>query len=320
MSDKAEPRLIIVGYDGSPQARDALAVGVALTRATGDRLMLAGAYGPASLLSQEALDARALEVSEQLGRALESLPSDVSSVAERLAVPGSSAAAALHDLAEAERPRALVLGSCHRGAVGRVLMGSVAERLLHGSPCPVVIAPRGAGEREPMRLDTVSVGFDGGAEGWAALQRGAQIAAAAGARLRVVLVLQPLTGVPTMPVIPADVIAERDRRAEIELGRAVQSVAERVKTEPHLERGDPVRVLEEHAHQDVDLLVLGSRGYGPVGRVLLGSVSIALMRSGPCPVMVVPRTAEFEPIAAGMAAEDEPGRLTTPGNPPRATR
>jgi hypothetical protein len=39
--------------------------------------------------------------------------------------------------------------------------------------------------------------------------------------------------------------------------------------------------------------------------VLLGSVSTALMRSAPCPVMVVPRTAKFEPTGEGMAAEDE---------------
>jgi nucleotide-binding universal stress UspA family protein len=39
----------------------------------------------------------------------------------------------------------------------------------------------------------------------------------------------------------------------------------------------------------VDLLVCGSRGYGPVRRVLLGTVSSALLRQASVPVLVVPR-------------------------------
>jgi nucleotide-binding universal stress UspA family protein len=37
-----------------------------------------------------------------------------------------------------------------------------------------------------------------------------------------------------------------------------------------------------------DLLVAGSRGYGPVMRVLIGSVSTQLLHKAPCPVLVVP--------------------------------
>jgi nucleotide-binding universal stress UspA family protein len=41
----------------------------------------------------------------------------------------------------------------------------------------------------------------------------------------------------------------------------------------------------------VDLLVLGSRGFGPVMRLLIGSVSSRVIREAPCPVLVVPRPA-----------------------------
>lgn len=44
--------------------------------------------------------------------------------------------------------------------------------------------------------------------------------------------------------------------------------------------------------EDVDVLVLGSRGYGPIRRLLLGSVSTRLVRSAPCPVIMYPRSAE----------------------------
>jgi len=305
MTETAQPRPIVVGYDDSAQARDALAVGVALARATGYPLMLASAYGPVAALSQDELDARGAEVLDQLERAADSLPTELSTAVELTAVPGSSAAAALHQLAEGVHPRAIVLGSCHRGPVGRVLMGSVAERLLNGAPCPVVVAPRGVAGRDPLRLRTVCVGFDARAEGWTALQRAAQVAAAAGAHLRVVMALQPLTGTPTMPMFPAEVVAEHHRRAEIELDRAVRSVANRLEAEPRLVRGYPEAVLAKEAERDVDLLVLGSRGYGPLRRVLLASVSTELMRSAPCAVMVVPRSAQPELTGEGMAAEDE---------------
>jgi nucleotide-binding universal stress UspA family protein len=305
MSDSPEPRPIVVGYDGSPQAHDALALGEALSSVTGERLVLAGAYGPEAAVSDEERDSRRAEILEQLAEAAASLPSDRSLQVETRAVSGSSAAAALQEFAEAEHPRALVLGSCHRGAIGRVVIGGVAEQLLQGSPCPVVVAPRGLAGRGPVRLGTVCVGFDGEPEGWTALQRGAQIAAAAGARLRVAMVVPPLTGVPTMTVIPAELVEERLERAQSELDRAVRSVAKRLHPTGTLLRGSPGQQLADEASAAVDLMVVGSRGYGPLQRVLLGSVSTSLMHSAPCPVMVVPRTAEFDPSGVGLAGEDQ---------------
>jgi nucleotide-binding universal stress UspA family protein len=304
VNESAEPQPIVVGYDGSEQSNDALALGAALADATGARLLLAGAYGPEDIVRHEVLDARRAEVRERLVAVAESLPRDASLQVQQRAVRGSSVAAALQALAEAEDPRALVLGSCHRGAVGRVLIGGVADRLLHGAPCPVIVAPRGLAERGPVEIGVVCVGFDGSSEGWAALQRAAQIAAAAGARLRIALAVPPLTGMP-MPVFPPEVVKEHLEAAQIELDRARQSVSRRLEPEARLLRGDPAQQLAGEAGHGVDLLVVGSRGYGPLRRVLLGSVSAALMHAAPCPVMVVPRSAEFQPSGDGMAAEDE---------------
>jgi nucleotide-binding universal stress UspA family protein len=69
--------------------------------------------------------------------------------------------------------------------------------------------------------------------------------------------------------------------------------------------GDPVRVLETEARDGLDLLVLGSRGFGPLRRVLVGSVSGELVRQAPCLLLVVPRSTEFDPGAGGLAARDE---------------
>jgi nucleotide-binding universal stress UspA family protein len=64
--------------------------------------------------------------------------------------------------------------------------------------------------------------------------------------------------------------------------------------------GDPADELATQA-SDLDLLVIGSRGYGPLRSVLLGGVSAKVMRSAPCPVFVVPR-ASTEDFAPGIEA------------------
>ena len=54
--------------------------------------------------------------------------------------------------------------------------------------------------------------------------------------------------------------------------------------------GNPADVLRERS-ADVDLLVLGSRGYGPLRRVFLGSVSSKVLHGSQCPVLITPRSA-----------------------------
>ncbi len=55
--------------------------------------------------------------------------------------------------------------------------------------------------------------------------------------------------------------------------------------------GDVVDALAALDDRDLDLLVCGSRGYGPLRRVLLGGASSKLVRRAATPVMVVPRSA-----------------------------
>ena len=58
--------------------------------------------------------------------------------------------------------------------------------------------------------------------------------------------------------------------------------------------GDPAEVLAQQG-VELDLLVVGSRGYGPLRRALLGGVSGRIIRIAPCPVVVTPRSAQRKP-------------------------
>ena len=53
----------------------------------------------------------------------------------------------------------------------------------------------------------------------------------------------------------------------------------------------------------VDVLFAGSRGYGPLRRALLGSVSGALVRDAGCPVVITPRSAVVAHRGVARSAE-----------------
>ena len=198
------------------------------------------------------------------------VPADVER--RHVAVLGRSPAQGLHDFAEEQRPTALVVGSSHRGLLGRVIAGRVASRLFAGAPCPVAVAPRGYARRPDTQLRSIGVGFDDSPESWNAIQRAAALGVAAGATLRVIHALHPVIAPPMAPEESERLTGELRASRELALNRAAASVSKDLHAEATLLVGDPVLVLEHEASRGLDLLVLGARGYGPLRRVLLGSV------------------------------------------------
>jgi nucleotide-binding universal stress UspA family protein len=208
-------------------------------------------------------------------------------------VTDASVPRALHAIARDERASMIVVGSTTRGHAGRVLPGSTAERLLHGSPCAVALAPRGY-VRTPVA--TVAIGFVDSAEGHAALAVAHMLAARADARLRVVAALHPSSALdaPTAESTPPPrglTLEGRHRTAvEAALSAALTALPAGVDVEPEIHVDDAADVLLR-VSEHVDLLVCGSRGYGPLRSVLLGGVSRRLVDGAQCPVLVLPREA-----------------------------
>jgi nucleotide-binding universal stress UspA family protein len=198
---------------------------------------------------------------------------------------------ALQALAEKGEADLIVLGSTHHAHLGSVSPGSVAEHLLHGAKCRLVIAPKGYGrvDHSQDRLRVAAVGFNGMAESYAALEEAARLAAKFGGSLRVIGVATPVPAMGTAAAAQAG--AEAGPDFQTQLNNAVAELSPELRALAVFERGDPVRKLLEAAETGVDLLVLGSRGFGPVMRLLVGSVSSRVIREAPCPVLVVPRPA-----------------------------
>lgn len=280
-------RPIIVGYEGCERSADALALAKVLADASGRRIMVTGVHTIELFVSAYAPEL--YEVGEEFRSRVEGAARDCGG--EAVVLNSSSAARGLHELAEETDAAMVVLGSCHRASVGRVMAGSVAKRLLQGSPAAVAVAPDGFRDRK-ARLEVIGVGVDGSPESECAVAEASRLAEATGATVRLLA-----AGDHSPPDARDLVFFQLQDFAEVirkqwmtHLEHAAELVADSVPTDTELLAGTPANALADEA-ENLDLLVVGSRGYGPLRRVILGSVSGQLVDSAPCPVLVVPRGA-----------------------------
>jgi nucleotide-binding universal stress UspA family protein len=288
-SDASKP-LLIAGWEGSDRGRDALALARVLAQERDARVVVAYAHPDYSHypLAWEASEAVSRETQYALDQVPEELLGGVES--ERRGVTGFSPAEALQQEAVRLGAEMIVVGSTRHGALGRVVPGSAAENLLHGAPCAVAVAPAGYAQSPPESFRVVEIAFDGSDESAAAVDRAAALARRANAKLRLVAVVDPIGhGWAGVGAGWAYVIGYELDYFEESLAKLADDLAPEVDVETLIREGRPSRELTAEAEQGVDLLVMGSRGYGPVRRVLLGSTSATVLRAAPCPVLVVPR-------------------------------
>lgn len=280
------PRRFLVGFDRSDGAKDAVALCAVLAPpdayvAVIDVLPDPGAPSSAfRLLKGEDFE----EPEEYFGPAVAALPGRR---VEPLTYIGGSPARVFESFASEHAIDLIVVGSPHHGAVGRALAGSVSQKLLHGAPVPVATAPHGYADRADQALGTIAVAYDGDEESQGALRCAAALASAAGARLDVLTVERP-----TAPVSGAIAYTLSLPQDVDDIQRqALKEADPQIPLRRRVLNGETAEALADACRDSVDLIVVGSRGYGTVERVLLGSTSAALIHESPCPVLVVPRPA-----------------------------
>jgi nucleotide-binding universal stress UspA family protein len=290
--DHSMPGTIVVGFDGSDHADDALALGRLLATASAAELVVVCAY-PDDPLGDSATAAELAQgmredAEAHLARAREIIGAQGSSGFR--AIAGASPSQVLHELAEQLRARTIVVGPTHHGTALRRLTGSTPEHVLNHAPCPVAVAPDGYARRAAGALRRISVAYDGGDESQHALAAAAALARDTGARLRLVNVVNAAAvGMyPPLDVSTYDELAQLTR--EEARGRLAAAAADLdgIAVETDVLDGEPDVALVEDSHAD-DILFAGSRGHGPFRRVLVGSVSSHLLREAVCPVVIVPR-------------------------------
>ncbi len=203
--------------------------------------------------------------------------------AKILVLHGSSVAHVLRRLSASRRNDLLVLGACHRGPLGRRVAGDHTIQSLKDAQCAVAIAP--PGYAPGSGISRIAVGWDGSPEAAQALAAARAIAPRTGATLEPLLVL-PRQSLPYGEPIQhrwSEVRKQLTHEDEARLG-GMDDLDGRVSY------GSPGERLAGLS-KDVDLLIVGSRNSGPVGRLFTGSTSGYLARRAACPVLVFPRSA-----------------------------
>jgi nucleotide-binding universal stress UspA family protein len=264
---------VLVGVDGRAGGHDAVALAARLTDKDG-RLTLAHVHG-------DAMIGGAREESTSL---LERERGGVELACELVSVDASSPGRGLHQQAEEQGADLLVVGSCARGALGRAMLGDDTRAALNGAPCAVAIASLGYAERAAP-LAEIGVGYDESPESRAALEIARGLAAPTDASIHALEVI-------AIPTYAYTGIIPPITGESVEL--MLQEASTRMKRLPGVQgRAAYGLTGEELASfgEELDLLVVGSRGYGPAKRLVLGSTSNYLERHARCSLLVLPRTA-----------------------------
>jgi nucleotide-binding universal stress UspA family protein len=282
---------VIAGVDDSDGSRDAIALAERLVEKDGE-LTLVYAYWAETHVwhgSSAAYDAVARDQAREL---LEKAREEAGIEARLLWHGSSSVGRGLHALANTIGADLLVIGSSRRGLLGRVLVEDDTLASLNGARCAVAIAPAGYSQH-PILMREIGVGYDGSPESEHALAVARALAAEDHAKLSAFQAV-------SVPTFIAHGRSAADGTTIEELvEQAREQIAALGDVEPHAAYGNPAEELALYG-ASLDLLVVGSRGYGPLGRLVHGSTAQHLARSARCPLLILTRGAR-EHLAAGEA-------------------
>ncbi len=289
----------IVAYQPGVTGLEALRLGAFFARSTNSRLLVAMVMEAPSAPSVARVDFQYTSLLRQqlvteLEEAKRDAPTDVEvdfRIHDARSVPSG-----LVELAEHESADVIVVGNASRGVLGRVSLGGVTNHLVHSSPVPIALAPRGFRAHQQDRVTRVNAAY-GGVAGKSGL-----VLAAAGLCTEMSAELR-LTSFSVQPrSLTTDLIAEDELRARVTADvrdGAVETLAE-VRALPNAPKiaetvvgfgEDWADAIEHVGWDDGDVLVVGSSDMGAGRRVFLGSTGMRIVHESPVPVVVVPGNA-----------------------------
>ncbi len=278
---------VLVGVDGTPAGQDAIALAARLTGPAG-KLTLAHVHSDELHPLHAVIAGYVREEREASQRLLEAEREKARVEAQLISVTAISPGGGLHRQAEDQAADLLVVGSCRHGSFGRAMIGDDARDSLNGASCAVAIASRGYATH-PAPITKIGVAYNGSPESKAALALAREIAASTGASIHALEVVSLPSVAYTGIVPPAigesiDLLLEQAESRMAKLpgvqGEAVYGLV-----------GEELAAFGEK----VDILIAGSRGYGPVKRLVLGSTSSYLQHYARCPLLILPRSVTGQP-------------------------
>lgn len=300
MKPKNDHRPIVCGTDFSTTAVEAVDIAAAMARRLGTKLILVHVdefYGMAAV-DPKLFESTFSQKGAELKREAERLRKAGTTVEENLL--SGSAFDELVTVATKASGRLIVLGAVGHGIARRLLVGSVAERTAETSPIPTLVVRPGGRLTSWIRGEhalKVLVGYDFSPASDAALSWVKRLREAG--KLQIIVLHSTWPPAATRPQQDEGPVAleadprefqknlERDLEKRVSTFLTIQDAT----TIVEVGWGNPEEYLCEIAgRQHVDLIVTGNHQRHGVDRLLLGSVSRAVLRHSKVTVAVVPPT------------------------------
>lgn len=284
------PEKILLATDGSEDAKLAARAAADLSDKTGAELHVIHAwqYVPHPVLDSE-------HYKEEAGRLLKvqtELVTSAGATVTEAHLTMASPVDAILDLSKEIGADLIVVGSRGHGPIGRLLLGSVSEGVVHHATRPVLVLRGGQDSWPPER---VVIGDDGSEAAQKAGEMAASIGDLFGARGVLVRAYPKLPETDLVGrALDPRVVDDALHRAEQELHERAEELDRLVGRRPRMEiaAGDAAVALLDKAREGDEaraLIAVGSRGLGLARRLRLGSVSTKVLRAAGGPVLVYPQ-------------------------------
>lgn len=287
----AHENVVVVGVDGSDAGKAALQWALAQAKARNARLHIVCAYEMPTYAAHAELNIPVTENNFLYEAAEEMVAATVASVQGQGVEVTSSLEFGdpTEVMVEISKEVALIVVGGHSGDKGRLadqLLRTVSSGVPAYAYCPTVVVPPD-GLAKYLPVEHIAVGVDGSEHAQTALQRAVWEADRWNAKLSIVAAVNAAP-TPWIPMTPfredfleevTDAVASQ--LTEVDEGRDID-------VHIHAVEGNPAQVLTE-CGEEVDLLIVGTRGHGGFTGLLLGSTSQTVLAHASCPVMVVPK-------------------------------
>src|SRR5215211_1387751 len=290
-TDTATVIRILLPVDGSPEASAALPYAAALATPGTEIVLLT--------VVPSATDADAARA----GLATAAQRLRVAGQTVRTEVATGNPARRIVDIAAELRVEMIVMASHGRGAIGRLIYGSVADRVGRESPVPVMVVRTKQLAPGPVGITRLVVPLDGSSRAESALPVATTISQRLGTPISLVRVVDPADAMPPAvgvdEAIPFEIYDEAEKELEQEARRYLEMMAQKLREQglpmtTSVLVGSPASSIEEATHFG-DVLVLSSHERTGVMRWLLGSLAEKLAREDESPVILVPASTPDHP-------------------------
>ena len=248
-----------------------------------------------------------VEDSLGLARRAQKTNADVIAFAERERAPGiridavvreGNTAGEVLEHATGMKPDLLVIGTHGRSGFERLLLGSVAEKVLRKASCPVMTVPRvpDAVPIGPVLFRRILCPVDFSASSLHALEYAMSMAQETGGELTALHVIShEFESVPNLTEIGydatktiGDLLTEREDDLRKRLHEAVAGAPGSCRVESLMTHGKPWReVLRVADEKQYDLIVMGVHGRGAADLLFFGSTTQHVVRAASCPVLTL---------------------------------